>query len=108
MKFEAFEKLSPIEQAAFADHAYREAEVFAGVRDRFLEQYGNSQKISQVLVDNYGIGDAPLLILTLRPGDGRLRLPERFMGFLVYRRYESSGERPYAHPQDRIEQSTGE
>jgi hypothetical protein len=108
MNFEAYKNLTEQEQKDFAIRSYREDEVYDGVQREFLKQYGQHPKVAQALVDNYGLGDAPLLILTLRKGMGRLVLPEYFMGFLIYRRYIASGHKPYKHPQDETQQSTGE
>lgn len=101
MKYEEFEKLSPEEQKKFAAHSYQEGEVYNGVRNEFLKIYGNHPKIEQVLVDNYGMGDAPLIILTLNRAKEKLQLPKIFMGFSIYRRYISSGRKKYEHPQDK-------
>ena len=100
MNFEKFKKLPEKEQEELAFHAYREDEIFDGVRKEFLNKYGENPKIAQVLVDNYGLGGAALIILTLNKGTKRLILPEKFMGFEIYRRYTNSGHEVYDHPQD--------
>jgi hypothetical protein len=107
MTFEEYKYLPEQEQKDFAITSYREDDIYAGVRREFLEEYGDHPKIAQVLVDNYGMGDAPVLILTLRRGKQKLRLPEYFMGFLIYRRYLASGHKLYKHPQEETQQPPG-
>ncbi|KXZ29003.1 hypothetical protein AYB33_17605 [Leptospira santarosai] len=63
-------------------------EIYESVLKEFLKEYGHQKKISKVLVDDYGMGMAPNIILYLKKGGKPLMLSKTFLGFYFFRIYE--------------------
>jgi hypothetical protein len=89
MDLSEFNQLSEDEQYRWswdADEGQR-----AEIAKEFLRLYGNP-KIHKVIVDGYGLGDAPCVYVELKQGEGRVRFPKNFMRRIVIRRYLATGK----------------
>ncbi|MCR8648447.1 hypothetical protein [Leptospira interrogans] len=86
-----FKKLSEEEKIEVIYGArYVNRDIYQFVRQEFQYKYGRHEKISNVIVDDYGMGMVPSIILYLKKGRTPLKLPKTFLGFHFYKIYDKN------------------
>lgn len=91
MKGNEWLELSNKEQDALCSdlNPYEEWEVFKTVEDHFNSKYGDQPGVESVfcgLADAHGM--VPAITVKIQTGQPKTKLPSKFMGFPVLRKYE--------------------
>ncbi|MBI4125668.1 MAG: hypothetical protein HY466_07055 [Deltaproteobacteria bacterium] len=82
MNFEKFKKLSDEEKTDYLCHSLGDKALFKNIQKSFLSEF-SFKKVVNVVVDRYGIGEVPSVVVTLRKGGGKVILPKSYMGLPI-------------------------